>query len=356
MDGLSIASEGYLRTLTDMNWGIAGTGDLNGDGKSDILWRNSSTGEDYLYPMDGLTILPSEGYLRQVTDQDWQPVNGSKARFIGDSLRNSLVGTGAGDLLEGRGGDDSLNGQGGNDVLSGGAGTDQLTDMSGQNLLWGGAGDDTLAAGAGRDFLAGGAGDDIIETGGGANVIAYNAGDGLDTLHAASGAINTLSLGHGIGYSDLSLSRNGADLIVNAGTGQGVVLKDWYAGANNLLNLQIVHDASAEFDAGSSDPLYNRKVQTFDFLGLVNEFDQALAQSPGMTSWALTNALLQFRLSGSDDSALGGDLAYWYGKNGGLAGIGLAAAQQVIGAAGFGSDAQTLRPFTGLQDGFVKLS
>jgi hypothetical protein len=45
-----------------------------------------------------------------------------------------------------------------------------------------------------------------------------------------------------------------------------------------------------------------------------------------------------------------------YGKNGSLAGISLQAAQQVIGASGFGSDAQTLRPFSGLQEGFVKLS
>jgi hypothetical protein len=39
-----------------------------------------------------------------------------------------------------------------------------------------------------------------------------------------------------------------------------------------------------------------------------------------------------------------------------LAGISLSAAQQVIGASGFGSEAQSLRPFTGLQEGFVKLS
>jgi hypothetical protein len=34
----------------------------------------------------------------------------------------------------------------------------------------------------------------------------------------------------------------------------------------------------------------------------------------------------------------------------------LAAAQEIIGVPGFGSDAQSLRPFTGLQEGFVKLS
>ncbi len=65
---------------------------------------------------------------------------------------------------------------------------------------------------------------------------------------------------------------------------------------------------------------------------------------------------MQYHLSGEDNEAIGGDLAYWYGKNNGFTGISLAAAQQVIGAPGFGSDAQTLRPFSGLQDGFVKLS
>jgi hypothetical protein len=65
---------------------------------------------------------------------------------------------------------------------------------------------------------------------------------------------------------------------------------------------------------------------------------------------------MQFHLSGSDDAALGGDLAYWYARNRGLAGISLQAAQQVIGAAGFGSEAQSLRPFNGLQEGFVKLT
>ena len=34
------------------NWG-GGVGNINGDGKSDILWRNSTTGENYLYPMNG---------------------------------------------------------------------------------------------------------------------------------------------------------------------------------------------------------------------------------------------------------------------------------------------------------------
>jgi hypothetical protein len=97
-------------------------------------------------------------------------------------------------------------------------------------------------------------------------------------------------------------------------------------------------------------------VQTFDFFGMVSAFDSARAESPGLTSWAITNALLQFHLAAMDDAALGGDLAYWYGRKNSFSGLSLSAAQQAIGAPGFGSDAQTLRPFDGLQEGFVKLA
>src|SRR6267142_2330409 len=50
MNGAAIVGEGYLRAVANQSWQVAGIGDFNGDGKSDILWRNSSTGENYLYP------------------------------------------------------------------------------------------------------------------------------------------------------------------------------------------------------------------------------------------------------------------------------------------------------------------
>ena len=48
------------------------TSDFNGDCKSDIVWRNAATGQNYLYFMNGTTILGAEGYIRTVADQNWQ--------------------------------------------------------------------------------------------------------------------------------------------------------------------------------------------------------------------------------------------------------------------------------------------
>ena len=75
MDGLTIKStEGYIRSVADSAWQVKGIGDFDSDGKSDVLWRHETTGENYLYPMDGLSIKPSEGYVRTVADSAWRIV------------------------------------------------------------------------------------------------------------------------------------------------------------------------------------------------------------------------------------------------------------------------------------------
>ena len=56
-----------------------------------------------------------------------------------------------------------------------------------------------------------------------------------------------------------------------------------------------------------------------------------------------------------NSEALGGDLAYQYGTNGSLSGIGLNAAQTIVGSPGFGSLAQSLKPLGELQAGAIRL-
>src|SRR5688500_13348401 len=87
MDGKVVIGEGFIRSVSDLSWKLAGVGDFDGDGRADILWRNSSTGENYAYLMSGLSIV-NEGYLRTVADQSWLVVG--VGDFNGDGRADVL--------------------------------------------------------------------------------------------------------------------------------------------------------------------------------------------------------------------------------------------------------------------------
>jgi hypothetical protein len=220
-------------------------------------------------------------------------------------------------------------------------------------------GSDALTGGSGNELFIGGAGNDTISTGSGADIVVFNRGDGVDSVYSSVGTDNTLSLGGGIRYTDLTLSKSLNDLVLNVGNGEQIVFKDWYVtSANNktVSNLQLILDATPDYSPGGGDPLRDNKVEQFNFVGMVTQFDAARAANSGLTNWALTNALTNFHLGGSDTAALGGDLAYWYGKNGSLTGMNVSAAQDVINAANFGAGNQNLRAFSGISGGMATLA
>ena len=71
MNGLT-ESGSFIKSIPDTNWKAVGTGDFNSDGKSDILWRNTSTGENVIWLMNGLT--ESGSFIKSIPDTNWKAV------------------------------------------------------------------------------------------------------------------------------------------------------------------------------------------------------------------------------------------------------------------------------------------
>ena len=63
-----------ILSVTDMNWKIAGTGDFNKDGHTDLLWRyDGPGGYNYVWFMNGTTYIGATA-LASVTDLNWKIV------------------------------------------------------------------------------------------------------------------------------------------------------------------------------------------------------------------------------------------------------------------------------------------
>ncbi len=106
------------------------------------------------------------------------------------------------DRLFGQDGNDTLNGEDGRDKLAGGGGNDELNGGADRDRLDGNRGRDTLNGGTGRDPLFGSSGDDII-----------NGDEGNDRIRGGSGN-DTIS---GNGGNDFIDGTNGDDTIFGNG-------------------------------------------------------------------------------------------------------------------------------------------
>jgi Ca2+-binding RTX toxin-like protein len=128
---------------------------------------------------------------------------------IGGSNGDTLTGSIAANLLDGRDGEDTIEGRGGDDILQGGG-----NDPSGDNLN-GGPGNDTMSGGPGDDSLAGGDGDDSGSGGGGGDTV--EGAGGNDSLTGGVGA----DMVDGGGGND---SLNGGGVILIGGDGPDEVI------------------------------------------------------------------------------------------------------------------------------------
>jgi GH43 family beta-xylosidase len=76
MDGKDIKGATYLDPI-GTEWQIQGLEDFTGDGKADILWRNTrpglvDTGSLYLWVMDGPKVVVGTGYANSQAGLEWQ--------------------------------------------------------------------------------------------------------------------------------------------------------------------------------------------------------------------------------------------------------------------------------------------
>jgi Ca2+-binding RTX toxin-like protein len=123
-----------------------------------------------------------------------------------------------------------------------------LTGTADHDILYGGAGNDIINGGEGDDYLHGGAGDDTLDGGAGLDVYMVNRTSGHDTVNLTVNENNIddrLIFSDGLTRGELWFSRPGAsnDLLVQiiGSSDASVIVKDWYANANNedYLNLQF---------------------------------------------------------------------------------------------------------------------
>jgi hypothetical protein len=184
-----------------------------------------------------------------------------------------------------------------------------------------------------------------------ADIVAFNRGQGADVVNAPTAGTgqgetnDTVSLA-GIRYAELRLARSGNDLYVKvAGTTDSIRLTGWYASTGNrtVSTLQLIVDSTADYDAANSDSLVNRRIARLNFQALVAAFDAAYNANPSIGDWAIPPATLSTALvASSDTDAIGGQLAYRYGRDGNLAGLDFATASAVLADANFGTAAQSI--------------
>jgi FG-GAP-like repeat/FG-GAP repeat/RTX calcium-binding nonapeptide repeat (4 copies) len=70
-DGTTFQLETRIRRLKNTDWKLVGTGDFTGDGKNDILWRNTRDGRNRVWEMDG-TTFQNRVDIKPLTSLDWR--------------------------------------------------------------------------------------------------------------------------------------------------------------------------------------------------------------------------------------------------------------------------------------------
>ncbi|MBI5556780.1 MAG: putative Ig domain-containing protein [Deltaproteobacteria bacterium] len=175
--------------------------------------------------------------------------------LYGTYLADTITGYGGNDRLEGFEGDDLMAGGAGNDALFGGIGSDTIQGDDGDdvlygnwqgstgegeddNILTGGAGNDELHGDRGNDIMRGGTGNDTLYGGEGKEYYFFDTGDGGDVIYNGNYDLeyrvdwfnpDIIRLGEGITSADITVSRDGDNLVLAIGaSGDSLTLGSWF--------------------------------------------------------------------------------------------------------------------------------
>src|SRR5262249_48872483 len=173
------------------------------DGSADVITEAVADGTDTVHIRSG--IYAGNLFILSANVEN-ATLETASITVQGNSLANTIVGSGADDQLGGNTGDDVISGGAGNDSIYGGADNDTLRGDAGvdtlsgdigndillggadNDVLWGQAGDDTRDGGAGADWMAGGAGNDTYNVDNSMDNVIENPGEGIDTVHSTLAA------------------------------------------------------------------------------------------------------------------------------------------------------------------------
>ncbi|MDM1020456.1 calcium-binding protein, partial [Acinetobacter sp. VNK23] len=147
------------------------------------------------------------------------------------ALDDNLSGTEQNDVIKSFGGNDSIAALGGDDVVYGGKGDDIIYGGTGNDYLDGGADNDKIYGESGDDTLVGGAGNDYLDGGAGNDTYVFSLGDGQDTIQSSEDNPNKLDrivFNEGIEVADVSLKRQGNDLVVKYSEQDQIIVKNYF--------------------------------------------------------------------------------------------------------------------------------
>ncbi|HMB75949.1 MAG TPA: hypothetical protein VKN76_06090, partial [Kiloniellaceae bacterium] len=70
-NGTARKSKSAIQALRNLDWEMVGSGDYDGSGTADLLWRHQGKGGNQIWLLDGFTIL-DRGKIPKFGDTQWQ--------------------------------------------------------------------------------------------------------------------------------------------------------------------------------------------------------------------------------------------------------------------------------------------